>query len=104
LTYWNYRAIPHSEIKEKLSNCSERNCTKFHRYFLRECIEPPFRFTPAILYDHYRDFCDLYGVQKRSDRSYVVNNLELYLKMSKHNGEYHLTPQERDRYLDIIKG
>lgn len=102
---WNYREIPYSEIKDKLAAASERNVTKFHRYLLKECItgQTEYKFNGADIYNHYRDFCDAYGVQKRSNRSYVVNNLELYLKMTKQGEFYLLSDAERRKYLGQIK-
>ena len=102
---WNYRAIPKSTIKDKLAKCSEKNVTKFHRFLFKECFAgaTTYTFDGHQLYCHYRDFCELYGVQKRSDRSYVCSNLELYVKMTKIQDTYTLTNKERQRYLAEIK-
>ena len=101
---WNYRKLPYSQIKSKLANCSEKNVSKFHRWLLTECYanQTLYSFTEHDVYCHYRDFVELFGVNKRSDRSYVCNNLELYLNMTKVGESYTLTNTDRVKYLKTI--
>jgi len=35
VSQFNYRAIPYSRVKEKLSNVSEKHVTKLHRWLLK---------------------------------------------------------------------
>lgn len=101
ISEWNYRTFPPSKLKEKLQQCSEKHVTKFHRYLFQERIsgQTVYTFTAEHLYDIYREFCELYGVQKKADRCYVCSNLELYVPMIKHDQSYTLQDSERRKYL-----
>ena len=105
VTEFNYRAIPYSRMKEKLTNVSEKNITKFHRWLLKHhlCHEQSYVFTEADLFGYYKNFCEEYGVNKVADRSYVCNQLELYMTMNKRGEEYGLSQIERNKYYAEIK-
>ena len=105
VTEFNYRAIPYSRMKEKLTNVSEKNITKFHRWLLKHhlCYQDSYVFTEADLFGYYKNFCEEYGVNKVADRSYVCNQLELYMTMSKRGEEYGISKLERNKYYAEIK-
>ena len=102
---FNYRAIPYSRLKEKLSNVSEKHVTKFHRWLLKHhlCHQDSYVFTEADLFSYYKLFCEEYGVAKQADRSYVCSQLELYTDMSKKGEEYGLSQINRNKYYKEIK-
>ena len=102
---FNYRAIPYSRLKEKLSNVSEKHVTKFHRWLLKHhlCHQDSYVFTEADLFGYYKNFCEEYGVAKQADRSYVCSQLELYTNMSKKGEEYGLSQINRNKYYKEIK-
>ena len=102
---FNYRAIPHSEMKDKLANCSEKNVTKFHRWLLRTILvgQDKYYFSEADLFSNYKDFCEEYGVKQICDRIYVCNQLELYMNLTKTSEDYVLTRRDRNLYYKDIK-
>jgi hypothetical protein len=105
VTEFNYRAIPYSRLKEKLSHVTEKHVTKFHRWLLKNqfCHQASYVFNEADVYSYYKNFCEEYGVNKQADRHYVCTQLELYLNMSKRGEEYGLSQIERNRYYKEIK-
>jgi hypothetical protein len=105
VTEFNYRAIPYSRLKEKLSHVTEKHVTKFHRWLLKNqfCHQASYVFNEADVYSYYKNFCEEYGVNKQADRHYVCTQLELYLNLSKRGEEYGLSQIERNRYYKEIK-
>ncbi len=100
---WNYRKIPYTETKARLVTCSERNSTKFHRYFLQQLHgKIMYTFTAERLYDYYRSFVEEYGMNKKYDRTYVTTQFELYLHMSATGSNYVLTEQQRVEKLNSL--
>ena len=76
---WNYRAIPHSPVKDKLVRCCEKNVTKFHREFMKgygRCLQ--YEVTGEDIYESYKGYCFTHGIGKPSNRHHVVANLELH--------------------------
>ena len=100
---FNYRAIPHSEIKDKLAQCSEKNVAKFHRWLLKSIYQGECQFEESEVYHYYKEFCEVYGVGRPSDRSHVCTQLELYLKMEKVDETYYLSKENRDKYYAEIR-
>ena len=98
---FNYRALPFSHVKEKLAQCSEKHVTKFHRYLFTEIFfdQQSYQFSPAELYSCYKDFVEQFGIQKQSDRHHVCSNLELYVHMTRSEGDYVVTDKDRKKYL-----
>ena len=100
---FDYRAIPYSEIKDKLAQCSEKNVTKFHRWLLKTQYREECQFEESEVYHYYKEFCEIYGVGRPSDRSHVCTQLELYLPMQKVDETYYLSQANRDAYYAEIR-
>ena len=102
---WNYRQLPGGKIKQKLTKVSERATTKFHRYLFESCLadQQTYWFTEEELYSYYKDYVELFGVSRRSDRSYVCSNFELSFDIPKDTvGTYTLQDTKRRKYLKTL--
>ena len=103
---WNYRLLPDSKMKQKLTKVSERATTKFFRHLFDQCLQDQktYWFSEEELYSYYKDYVELYGVGRRSDRSYVCSNFELTFDIPKDSvGTYCLEDTDRRKYLKTLR-
>ena len=104
---WNYRAIPHSDVKDKLVSCCEKNVTKFHREFMRGyrgCTQ--YEVTEEDIYESYKAYCFTHGIHKPSNRHHVIANLELHcpwIKRTETLEDVRFIFQEVDRMRCLIE-
>ena len=104
---WNYRAIPQSDVKDKLVSCCEKNVTKFHREFMRGyggCTE--YSVSEEDIYESYQGYCHTHGIHKPSNRHHVVANLELHcpwIKRIETLEDVRFIFQETDRMRCLIE-
>ena len=76
---WNYRDLPHSDTKDRLVSCCEKNVTKFHRIFMEYyegCVQ--YEVNGEDIYESYKGYCESWGIHKRSNRHHVIANLLLH--------------------------
>ena len=105
---FNYRAIPHSEIKQKLVRCSERNADKFHRHLMRTLgATEVHTLRESELYELYRDYAHGFGLTNISNRHNMISTLELHLPFIRKiedpvEHSYTFTESDRQRFLRMI--
>ena len=101
---WNYRALPHSEVKDRLVSCCEKNVTKFHRVFMEGYGRlDSYEVTGEDIYESYRGYCDQYGIHKRSNRHHVVANIQLHCRwMRKVGKSFVFTEADRARFVESV--
>ena len=101
---WNYRAIPHSAVKDKLVACCEKNVTKFHRIFMKHYSgRVSYEVTGEDIYESYKEYCYTHGIRKPSNRHNVVANLRLHLPwITKNDDTYSFNEVDRARFLQEI--
>ena len=104
LENFNYRCIPHSKVKNRLVQCSEKNVTKFHRFLMQRFVEQnTYTVTAEDIYSHYRDYVQSFGVAKPSNRHNVLASMELYCDfIARAKDVYTFTEMDRTKFLKKI--
>ena len=98
---WNYRAIPHSDVKDKLVTCCEKNVTKFHRIFMKYYSgRVAYVVSGEDIYESYKTYCFTHGIRKPSNRHHVVANLLLHLPwVTGNDDQFNFNEADRERFL-----
>lgn len=105
---FNYRALPPSDVKDKLVELCTPNAVKFqHFLFAQYSGRNSYEVSEEDIYESYKGYCMTYGIKSQSSRHSLVANLKLncpWLVIEIQNGQkiYSFTDANRIRALDLV--